>query len=267
MKKKLLILTNLLYFFSAVPIFAHGEGEAEKTSSFLSLGVMYAFSSLFFMSLIGYVYAFYLKKRINQKLKEKTQKEIRQIKQELNKKRGQLLKFSSLLLAIGFLFSIVWIFSQSKNSDVAALQSNVNINVETFMSEGRDHINPNDPKPAYDKTLPPTSGPHDPQSADYGYYENLLPFELLVHNLEHGDIVIYYQPALSAETKEHLKYLSTFTEKGSGVIVVPNDDIKGEVVATAWTKKMTLPVFDEEKLSQFIYEFIYEGPEKLPPRN
>lgn len=79
--------------------------------------------------------------------------------------------------------------------------------------------------------------------------------------------MIYYQSALSAETKEHLEYLSTFKEKGSGVIVVPNDDIKGEVVATAWSKKMTLPVFDEEKLSQFIYEFIYEGPEKLPPRS
>jgi hypothetical protein len=266
MKKKLLILTNLLYFFSAVPTFAHGGGEAENTSSLQSIWV-YTFSTLYFLSLIGYAYAFYLKKRGNQKFEEKTQKEIRKFKQELNKKRGQLIKISSLFLAISFLISVTWLFAQSNNKDVAALQSNVNINVETFTSEGGGHINPKDPAPAYDKTLPPTSGPHYPQSADYGYYEKHLPFELLVHNLEHGDIVIYYQPTLSAETKEHLKYLSTFTEKGSGVIVVPNDDIKGEVVATAWTKNMTLSVFDEERLGQFIYEFIYEGPEKLPPRN
>jgi flagellar basal body-associated protein FliL len=265
MKKKLLIFTNLLYFFSTVPTFAHGVGEAEKTSSSLSIWV-YAILTLFLLSLIGYAYAFYLKKRLNQKLKGQTQKEMREIKQGLNKKRGQLIKISSFILAIGFLTSIIWLFPHSNNRDISELQTNVNINVETFTSEGTGHINLNDPTPEY-KTFPPTSGPHHPQSADYGYYEEPLPFELLVHNLEHGDIVIYYQPALSEETKEHLKYLSTFTEKGSGVIVVPNDDIEGEVVATAWTKKMMLPLFDEEKLGQFIYEFIYEGPEKLAPRN
>lgn len=184
MKKKLLILTNLLYFFSTVPTFAHGIGEAEKTASSLSIW-MYAFSTLFCLSLIGYAYAFYLKKRINQKYKEKTQQEIRLLKQELNKKRGQLIKISSFILVISLLISITWLFSQSKNRDIAALKTNVNINVETFTSEGTEHINPYDPKPAY-KTFPPISGAHDPRSTDYGYYEKSLPFELLVHNLEHG---------------------------------------------------------------------------------
>jgi hypothetical protein len=156
--------------------------------------------------------------------------------------------------------------STPEQGEIEKLKSNIDIDVQTFESEGRDHIDHNAPVPSYN-TFPPTSGPHSPNTVKYGYYEEALPFQLLVHNLEHGDIVIYYQPSLPEETKGHLRYLSKFTEESSGVIVVPNEKIEGEVVATAWTKKMTMSHFNEEKLGKFIYEFIFEGPEKLPSRH
>jgi hypothetical protein len=81
----------------------------------------------------------------------------------------------------------------------------------------------------------------------------------VVHNLEHGDIVIYYKPSVSKEVKEHLKYLSQFTKEGSGVLAVPNKDIEHDIVVTAWTKKMTLSSFNKEKVGKFIYE----GPENF----
>jgi hypothetical protein len=265
MIQKLILLVSSFFYFSAVPTFAHGIGEAEKTASSISVWV-YIFSSFVLVGLIGYAYAFYLKKRLNKNNLVKTQKEIRLIKQQLDKKRRQVIKLSTVIVAVGFIVGIVWMVSEPEKGGIDRLQSNVNIEVETFPAEGVDHIKPNDPTPSY-KTFPPTSGPHSPQTFDYGYYENPLPFELLVHNLEHGDIVIYYKPTLSEEAKDHLKYLSKFTMMGSGVIVVPSDQIEGEVTATAWTKRMTLSSFDEEKVGKFIYEFIYQGPEKLPPRN
>ena len=172
---------------------------------------------------------------------------------------------SAILLGISLLVGLVWVVNQSGDSSLAQLQSDVEIDVETFASRGRDHIQPGSQTPDY-QTFPSTSGPHYPHPENYGFYEEPLPMATLVHNLEHGDIVIYYKPSVSDEVKEHLKYLSQFTKEGSGVLFVPSKDIEGEVVATAWTKKMSLSTFKEEKLGAFIYEFIYEGPEKLAPK-
>ena len=43
-------------------------------------------------------------------------------------------------------------------------------------------------------TLPPTSGDHWERWADCGFYDSGLPDELIVHNLEHGNIVVSYSP-------------------------------------------------------------------------
>jgi hypothetical protein len=262
-KQKSFILTTMLYFFSSATTFAHEQSAVNETNP-ISVW-LYVVATLFLIGLIGYVYAFFLKKKLNKGISEQKQKEVRRIKQEIDRKRRQVIKISTIIVAISFGFSMIWAVSQPTQGGVGDLKSNVTIEVETFESEGRDHIRIGDPTPSY-KTLPPTSGPHSPDTVDYGYYEKPLPFELLVHNLEHGDIVIYYKSTLKEETKEHLKYLSSFTKKGSGVIVVPNDEIAGEVVATAWTKRMTLSAFSEEKVGRFIYDYIYEGPEKLPPK-
>jgi hypothetical protein len=265
MRLKSIILCNLLFFLVGSRVFAHGVEASEGTTQ--PVGVwMYVIASLFILAIIGYIYAFYLKNQLKNKHVDKTQKEIRSIKQDVDRKRKQVIKLSTGLVIIALVISVAWVFSQKENIGIEMLNKDVSIEVETFVSEGRDHINLGDPTPAY-KTNPPTSGPHSPNTVDYGYYEKRLPFELLVHNIEHGDIVIYYHPELSDEVKGHLKYLSSFTKVGSGVVVLPNEQIEGGVVATAWTKKMHLSTFDEDKLSQFIHDFIYEGPEKLPPKH
>jgi hypothetical protein len=264
MKQKLFILLLPFYFMAVSTSFAHGTGQVEKTSPWNS-GWVYVFSSLIILAFLGYFYALYLNKQLKKQQPGKNQKEIRQLKQALDKKRGQVSKFSTGILVIGLVVSIIWVFGGSKQEGVDLLNSKISLDVETFPSEGTDHIDPSEPLLSYG-TFPPTSGPHFPNWANYGYYEKKLPMALLVHNLEHGDIVIYYKPTLNKEVKQHLEYLSTFTKKGSGVVVVPNEEIEGEVVATAWTRRMVLTTFDEKKLGQFIYDFIYKGPEKLPPQ-
>jgi hypothetical protein len=265
MKYKIFMVTTMLYFFSTVTTSAHEIGAVENTNQSMSTWV-YIISTLFLIGIVGYAYAFYLKKKLNKESLANKPKEIRRIKQEIDKKQRQTLKISTVFVAIGLAVSVIWAVSQPEQGGIERLKSNVGIDVETFESEGRDHIKLGDPTPSYE-TFPPTSGPHSPQWAEYGYYEKPLPFELLVHSLEHGDIVIYYKSTVNAETKEHLKYLSNFRKKGSGVIVVPNDEIQGEVVTTAWTKRMILSTFNEEKIGKFINDNIYEGPEKLAPRN
>ena len=51
-------------------------------------------------------------------------------------------------------------------------------------------------------TIPPTSGRHWDAWSDCGFYNYPLPDELLVHNLEHGNIVISYNLADHVEVAE-----------------------------------------------------------------
>lgn len=139
------------------------------------------------------------------------------------------------------------------------LNQHVSIDVQSFESEGREHT----PDKVTYKTFPPTSGAQFVTPAAYGFYKEAPAFEYLVHSLEHGDIVIYYKPGLGDKDMQSQRKLSAITYQGSGVEVVPNGDIDTPVVATAWTKMMKLPSVDEAKLKQFMYRFMYEGPEKL----
>jgi hypothetical protein len=84
-------------------------------------------------------------------------------------------------------------------------------------------------------TTPPTSGPHWPRPAPTGYYEVELHQEPLIHNMEHGHVVIWYRPGLDASVKNGLKRVvaSDLTRW----IMVPytgfdKDDV--QVVFTAW---------------------------------
>jgi hypothetical protein len=88
----------------------------------------------------------------------------------------------------------------------------------------------------------------------------------LVHNLEHGDILIYYRPDASQEIIDSIKYLVHFKKAGAGVLSAPSTDIPEgkEVVVNAWTKTMELSTYDEEKIGAFIYQNINKGPEQIP---
>ena len=68
------------------------------------------------------------------------------------------------------------------------------IRVEAMPS--RDHFPPQlkitDVIPGGYSTVPPTSGRHWGAWSDCGFYNHPLPDELLVHNLEHGNIIVSY---------------------------------------------------------------------------
>ena len=64
--------------------------------------------------------------------------------------------------------------------------------------ESREHV-PEGTTVTYNNTVPPTSGDHWPTPARCGFYEEGLPDERIVHNLEHGNIVVSYNLATEAE--------------------------------------------------------------------
>jgi hypothetical protein len=116
----------------------------------------------------------------------------------------------------------------------------------------------------YDPSNPPTAGPHTGRTASAGFYEQRVGFGPLVHSLEHGAVVVYYDPGrLTPEARESLR---TFTQQHTGawrsVIVVPHPGQPSAAYElTAWEHRLKLQEYDARAVRAFVAEYIGRGPE------
>lgn len=131
--------------------------------------------------------------------------------------------------------------------------------VETLPDEGRKHVEPGETVD-YKKDFP-TSGPHDPTPVAPGVYSQPQRPEQLVHSLEHGNIVIYYDEPGTQANNALESWAEQFPGAWEGVVVTPKAGLKESVVLTAWTKQLTLSQFDPEAAASFIDEYRGRGPE------
>ncbi|QPV61902.1 DUF3105 domain-containing protein [Halosimplex litoreum] len=136
--------------------------------------------------------------------------------------------------------------------------------VQTEESNGLDHREQGT-EIDYER-VPPTSGAHWGRSWESaGFYSERPPLESLVHSLEHGAVVVYYDPAqLTPEAEEHLRGWAT-NQSGNwrSFIAVPNPNQNPEsaYVLTAWTKRLTMDEYDDATVRAFTAEYIGRGPE------
>ena len=133
--------------------------------------------------------------------------------------------------------------------------------VETFESQGREHRSGD---VDYD-TVPPLSGPHSGDWASAGYYTETPRLEELVHSLEHGAVVIYYDEGnLSDEAEASLRaWAANKDGQWQSVIVAPNpnENPRGDYVLTAWTHRLVIDDYDAEAVQAFAAEYLGRGPE------
>ncbi len=130
--------------------------------------------------------------------------------------------------------------------------------VETFAVQGRDHLTEGETPPAYNSN-PPTSGDHAPSAAQCGIYTEPIPDVLQVHNLEHGAVVIQYQPDLAADQVAQLEdYAST---KDSHIVVAPRPNLGDPVVITSWARMLRLDGAEISTIDIYYDEFAFSGPE------
>ena len=107
----------------------------------------------------------------------------------------------------------------------------------------------------------PTSGNHWPRPLSPGFYTSAQRSEMLVHSLEHGNVVIYYE-TLDAGAEESLReWAKLFTAAWSGVIVVPKPGLGKAIVLTAWTRSLRLDRFEPKAMAAFVDAFRGRGPE------
>ncbi len=137
--------------------------------------------------------------------------------------------------------------------------------VEVYPSQGVTHVASLDSPHEPYNSEPPTSGPHVNQVARPGFHSTPVPPQILVHNLEHGNVVIYYRSDISEDVRSRLRAWGTrYQGPSRGVVVVPMErDGPHEVIFTAWTVLMRLERYDHAKAAAFIRRYLNKGPERL----
>jgi hypothetical protein len=109
-------------------------------------------------------------------------------------------------------------------------------------------------------SLPAASGPHwGATPANWGVYSTPVNESQVIHNLEHGGIVIWYDPTLDAASVDALaEYVSTQVATGiSGrfkFLLSPwggSDPLPSPVVATAWRYTLGLDSADTGAIAEF----------------
>jgi len=130
--------------------------------------------------------------------------------------------------------------------------------VETFPDMGGQHLADGGPAPAYNSD-PPTSGPHSPTPAPCGIYRSPVPDVSALHSMEHGAIVVQYDPGLSQAEIEELEEIGRSI--GGEIIVAPRPGNPAAVALTAWTKLLLLDRVDSDVISGFEREFGNRSPE------
>lgn len=86
-------------------------------------------------------------------------------------------------------------------------------------------------------TFPPTSGTHFPDWGPYGIYDEQVDDGYVVHNLEHGGVVVWFGSDVDATIRTAVEDLADEDEKW---MMMPRSDIAG-LYSAAWTVGLHCP--------------------------
>jgi hypothetical protein len=145
---------------------------------------------------------------------------------------------------------------------------------EVQASASAQHVQNPPPRSEYN-TWPPTSGKHFPTPAPWDVYPEPVEQYRLVHDLEHGGIVIQYGDEIPQSTVEEI--LAWYREDPNGIVIAPYPELGNRIALEAWTAPDSTqsdepgraflarcPTFDEDAFDAFKDAYGFRGPERFP---
>jgi len=177
-------------------------------------------------------------------------------------KRGPKTAIYSLLLALAVVGGwFIWRMEAREAAflDLAAANNDSLRQVRTMRNLGGGHLTPGR-SPRYADPFP-TSGPHAPVWTDPGVYADPRPDVQLVHALEHGNIVIYYDQPADGVFATLESWAGLYPNQWSGIVVTRKPGLGPEVVLTAWRRILRMKVFDAGAAAAFVDAYRGRGPE------
>ncbi len=180
--------------------------------------------------------------------------------QGTDRKRGdRRILIAVLVLLLGGGGYWIWssIDSQGKFDALAAAGQGRLDGVVTDPNNGGGHVSG---ALGYDSDFP-TSGAHRPVWTTAGVYDDPQPKAKLVHALEHGNIVIYFDQPTAAVRQQIDDWAGLYTGQWNGVVVTTFRGLVATVVLTAWRKTLRLESWDAAVAAAFIDAYRGRGPE------
>ncbi|RMG80273.1 MAG: DUF3105 domain-containing protein [Chloroflexi bacterium] len=167
------------------------------------------------------------------------------------------------LVIAGVVVALAVIVITVRQSSLGDIDLSIPDRSEAYPIVSREHIAAGetvDPE-AYNSN-PPTSGPHS-SSVRTGVYQQELPDENLVHNLEHGHIWLSYRDADDTEAIELLSAIQARFPRTVVVTYRPRNDTR--VAVAAWGRLLKIDgELNEDEILAFIARYADKAPESVP---
>lgn len=167
----------------------------------------------------------------------------------------------ALVVGVGILLGLFFINSNNQEAENPRIGTMFDELEPLHIAIGQEHEPYN--------SNPPTSGAHYGQPAEWGTYEEQLPDEQVVHNLEHGGIVISYRPDISEDQLNSLRQIferlpNSRLFNNQKAILMPRAENESLVALTAWQYLLELNEVDEAQILAFYESHVDKGPEQVP---
>ena len=209
-----------------------------------------------------------MSKKLQEKQQRRLAEEARKARQKKEHRRANLVTIG-IAAAVALAVAAFFVFGGDdpvENVGVAASEANCSER-ETFESEGNQHVDTG--TPVNYEANPPTTGNHWPQPANADFYEDEVPAEQLVHNQEHGQIVVYYNADAPQEVLDQLEEL--VDQERNATVAAPWDNIESpyNFVLTAWDGaneegvQMSCEEPSQAVFNEWREEFQGRGPENV----
>ena len=205
-----------------------------------------------------------MSKKLEQKQRRREAEEAKRKELRSASRRRNLITSVIALVIIGAVLALVLSDRQAENAPIgpANAQAAGCGEVEEFEEQEPQHIEEGSQHEPYNSD-PPTSGPHYSSPAESQFYSSPVEPERLVHNLEHGFTVIWYQPDLPEETIDQLQDL--VEDAAPFVLATPYSGGDSPITLTAWQNSLSCESPSTAVLEDFRKRFQGQDPEKVVP--
>jgi len=192
-------------------------------------------------------------------MNSKSKRQQRQEHQSKQKFKNNLIWSGIGVIILTLLGLVIWQGARpAKGESVQIMVSNPHI--------------PVDSDPGQYNSDPPTSGPHYAEEARAGFFENnnyQFPAGYLVHNLEHGYVIFWYNCNLLDESgctdlKAQIK--TTMDDLGGiKLVAYPWPSLEVPLAMTSWGRLQRFETFDSEQAKAFYRANLNRAPEPNAP--
>lgn len=185
-------------------------------------------------------------RKVQMKEEKMQQQQIKQKMQRLKKTGvwgGVIIGVVGLIVLIGYAY-------QQSAKDTPGQQ---------MPDQGRDHIAQGQSPVEYNST-PPTSGPHS-TATTWGKHDAPVPYENQIHNLEHGGVIVHYNPDKIQNLAELQVVFDELNNKYPKMVLVPDSEIETTYSLTGWRWIDTFNEYDPQRIRLFVKKRYNVAPE------